>query len=494
MEINKPPRFLHPELPAHTEGRLAVIDIGSSMVRLVVYDDGGYPYLYLNHKVWTLLGKGRKAEDLKLKKSAIDRTISAIDWFLWVCRKSNVTQVVAVATSAVRDAVNGDEFVKKVYIKTGLHIEVINGETEARLSAAGAISSVPDADGIVVDLGGGSLDLCETEIKPDSQFLSLPLGVLAMQAQSDGDPIKAEKLMRKQLKSVEWLKHKNCNDLVVLGAGMRSLARLHMSENNYPLKMLHDYQMDKDSALEFCDSFMSGKVSRKLTGMNKNWREVLPFRAAGLSALLKETNADIVRCANFGLREGVLFSQLDHDVMAGDPLIAFAKDRADRNGRGVRYAECLAEWASEILPNVESRIMRAAALLSDVGWRDQAAHRAQGAFEVVYGGSFVAINHRDRVRLALMAFFRHEEKLHPGMAARFKGIVTKEDILQARKVGAVFNLASFLDPGAQGDLERFYLEQKENGKFSLKAPENFMNMRSEEVIKRMKSINSLMVK
>lgn len=491
MELSQKPRFINASLPAHRGGRLAVIDVGSSMVRLVVYDDGCYPHLYLNHKTWTALAKGKSTDvDFYLDEESMERTISAIAWFKWVCSQTGVTRIVCTATSAVREAKNGQEFVQRVKERSDIHVEVISGEYEARLSAAGAMVSIPEAKGIVVDLGGGSLDICETTV--NGQYKSLPLGVLTLQAMSHDNPEKATEILRKELAKVKWLKGEceSC-DLIALGAGMRSLASLHMAETNYPMHVLHDYVLDRNAALEFCSHFIEGRISCRIAELAKDYMDVLPYRAAALYALLQEVDFKYVRFASFGLREGLLFSELADDVMKGDPLIAFAKDMAMRDGRGEYYALHLADWVHDCFPEVEPRILQVAALFADISWREQAAYRATTAFETVYGGSYVACSHRDRARLALMAYFAHNEKLEEGLEKRFPPTLTTEDMSEAKLVGAMFYFARLLDPGAKGLLDDFILEKQADGTFSLQGPKSFMHMASETVEKHLKFINSL---
>lgn len=491
MQTSTRLRYLDNKTQVHDQalGRLAVIDIGSSMVRLVVYDNGNYPHLFLNHKVWCLLGKHKGKGKFVLEEERMQRAQSAIEWFLWVCSQSGVSTVLAVASSAVREAENGLEFVRRVKEKTDLHIEIIDGEVEARLSAKGALSSVPDAQGVVVDLGGGSLDLCESGER--GAYASLPLGVLTLQNLSENDPYKAVDIMADSLREHAFLQKESLQDLVAVGSGMRSLAMLHMAEKSYPMRILHDYKIERAEAIAFCEKFMSGKVSRKLTGMTKEWREILPYRAAALLALLKETKAKYVRFATFGLREGILFSQLDRNVMGDDPLLTFAEDMAIREGRGVEYGRNLAAWVGQVLPDVDARLLKAAAFFAEVGWREQISYRSRGNFEIVYGGSFVGVSHKERALLALMVFFRHSDALLPGMAPRFKGMLTEDELLKAKKVGALFNLASLLDPGAKGVLDDFALKQK-NGKYILEGPYIFMDMASESVAKRLAFVNKIL--
>ena len=123
MKINSRPYFIDKTAPRHTQGKLAIIDIGSSMVRLVVYDDiTGYPHLILNEKVWVALGEGKKDANFSMAPEKMQRTISVLEWFVWVCEKAGCENVITVATAAVREASNSDAFIKSVRKKTGLHI------------------------------------------------------------------------------------------------------------------------------------------------------------------------------------------------------------------------------------------------------------------------------------------------------------------------------------------------------------------------------------
>ncbi|MFT7433394.1 MAG: exopolyphosphatase/guanosine-5'-triphosphate,3'-diphosphate pyrophosphatase [Alphaproteobacteria bacterium] len=488
MKLNAKPKFIYPNEIAHKEGRFAVIDIGSSTIRLVVYDTGIYPHLFLNHKVRTMLAKGKGSGVFNLEAAPMERTLSAIEWFLWVCKQSAVTTVVATATSAVREAENGDEFVKMVQEKTGLHIEVIGGEVEARLSALGGVTSLPNASGVVMDLGGGSLDICTTERQGD--FASLPLGGLSLQKLSDNDPFKAVEILKKALSDVNWMANKNnFRDLVALGSGMRSIASLHMIETGYPMHILHDYSISKDAAIAYCAQFLRGEISEKVSHLAKGYEDIIPYRAAALTAMLEVGDFDRVRFASFGIREGIFFSQIENEGVGEDPLLSFAKDLAIRDGRGAEYAFCLAHWAHEILPTMPPRLLQVAALFADVAWREQYAYRASSAFEIVYGGSFVSCSHKDRAKLALIAYFTHADELEDCHFSRIKGLVSDTDMAKAKIVGALFHLAAFLDPGAKGMLSDFTLQKQSGGCFSLEGPAPFMRMESESVAKRLEILN-----
>lgn len=492
MKLDAKPRFIYPTEPAHKGGRFAVIDIGSSTMRLVVYDEGLYPHLFLNHKVRIRFAIEKGEGLFILDEERMDRALNAIEWFLWVCKESNVQTVVATATSAVREAANGKAFVDTIRQKTGLHVEVISGEVEARLSAEGGVISLPDASGLVMDLGGGSLDICETDTK--GEFASLPLGVLSLQKLSNNDPFKAVEILKKSLKNVNWLKNKNMRDLVALGAGMRSIASLHMNEKNYPMHILHGYSIPKDEALRYCRKFLEGKIDKKVLHLAKGYEDVMPYRAAALSALLESGEFEQVRFASFGIREGIFFSQIEEGGVGEDPLISYGRDVAERDGRGVEYAMKLADWVKSVLPEMSARVVNAAALFCDTAWREQYNYRASTAFEIVYGSPFVACSHEDRAKISLMVYFAHADELKPNVVERVRGLVSERDMHEAQVVGALFHLAAFLDPGARGMLESYTLKKGDMGTFEIEGPQAFMKMQSESVQKRLDYFNKSLAK
>jgi len=157
--------------------RTAIIDIGSNSIRLVVYQGPArVPAILFNEKVMAGLGRGLATtgaiaeESLQIAKSALQR-------FYRLCREMKVDTIESFATSAVRDASNGKDLLK-IARKIGIETLVLQGEEEAQLAGLGVISAIPEADGIVGDLGGGSLELARIKKGKVLETHSFPLGVL----------------------------------------------------------------------------------------------------------------------------------------------------------------------------------------------------------------------------------------------------------------------------------------------------------------------------
>lgn len=153
--------FLGAALATNALEPIAVIDIGSNSVRLVVYEGAvRAPTPLFNEKI--LCGLGRAvATTGSLGADAVERAIAALTRFKVICHVLGVKNLRAIATAAVREARNGKEFIARGEEAAGCKIEVLSGEKEARLAAQGIMMGFVDSDGIAGDLGGGSLELIE---------------------------------------------------------------------------------------------------------------------------------------------------------------------------------------------------------------------------------------------------------------------------------------------------------------------------------------------
>ena len=160
---------------------VAVIDIGSNSVRLVVYEGlTRSPTPIFNEKV--LAGLGREVQTTGLLAvDAADKALAALRRFRALCDRMQVVQLWAIATAACRDAKNGKAFVAEAEGICGTKIDILSGKREAELSALGVVSGFHRPDGIVGDLGGGSLELTEVQGQRIKGGVTLPLGGLALQ-------------------------------------------------------------------------------------------------------------------------------------------------------------------------------------------------------------------------------------------------------------------------------------------------------------------------
>ena len=222
---------------------IAVIDIGSNSVRLVVYKGlRRNPVVFFNERVICGLGTGLRSGDA-LAPEPMEMALQTLQRFAHLCKDMKVDQINAIATAAVRNAANKALFVDQIREQCGFDVNVVSGEEEARYSALGVVAGFPGADGVVGDMGGGSLELVNLVDGAPQEKVSLPIGPLSL---ADG-PTKAEashrEIVAKALAGVDWLGNGKGRPFYMVGGAWRALARLHMDATDYALTVHHSYRL-----------------------------------------------------------------------------------------------------------------------------------------------------------------------------------------------------------------------------------------------------------
>ncbi len=232
---------------------VAVVDIGSNSVRLVVYDGlRRAPTPVFNEKMLCGLGRG-VATTGKLNAEGMERALAALKRFRALTRQIGVRETYAVATAAAREAKNGEAFVSRAGRALGIDIDVLSGKEEARLAAMGVMAGISGADGLVGDLGGGSLELIDVNGGQIRDGATLPLGPLRLMDMSGGSIGKARQIIGEYLDALPLVAASKGRTLYAVGGTWRNLARIHMAQTRYPLHVLHQYQVGREQARSVAD-------------------------------------------------------------------------------------------------------------------------------------------------------------------------------------------------------------------------------------------------
>lgn len=480
---------------------IGVIDIGSNSVRLVVYEGAvRSPTPLFNEKV--LCGLGRSvATTGSLAPDAVERAIHALVRFKAIARVLGVKNIKAIATAAVREATNGVEFIARGEAAAGVHIEVLSGETEARLAAQGIMMGFVSPDGIAGDLGGGSLELIDVAGETLRDAATLPLGGLRL-IDTTGAKLEAALMtVDNALATLPWLARGKGRMFYAVGGTWRALAKLHMDYRNYPLRVMHGYQVAPREIEEFCETLRKGKKQGvpTLDRVPKARREVLPYGALVLERLIKKMQPSSVVFSVFGIREGLIYGLLSERERHRDPLISFAEEYATMRSRSLDHAQELCQWTDQLFadPSLqetpeERRLRHAACLLSDVGWRAHPDYRAEQSLTTIAHAALASVDHEGRVFLALSVFFRHEagELGTDSMPERLRALVSKRALRRARIVGAAVRTAHMLSIGKPGIIGETPLLH-ENGKLILTIPKAYEGLDGERLRRRFEALASL---
>ena len=449
--------------PRKRASSVAVIDIGSNSVRLVVYEALARSLITIfNEK--SLCGLGREVQSTGLlAPDAVTRALTALRRFRALCKIQQVGRVYAIATAACRDAANGADFIERAERICGVPIEILSGPREAKLSALGVVSGIHRPDGIVGDLGGGSLELIDVRGNGVRSGVTLPLGSLALQDLSHKSLKRAERIVESDLAGVAQLKVGAGRTFYAVGGTWRALARIHIVQSGYPLGVMHGYSIPAGEAIEFARRLRRLAAANMLANIelvSDARRPLLTYGALVLEYIIRVAKPKTITFSTFGVREGLLYSMLTEKERAKDGLICAAEELNQLLSRSARHAKELIEWSDRFVRVVklretdeERRLRHAACLLSDIGWRVHPDHRGEQTLAQIINGNFGDIGHQGRAFVGLAVFFRYaglsEENQPPQI---IQDLVSPAMLERARVLGAVFRVAHLISAARPGVL------------------------------------------
>jgi exopolyphosphatase / guanosine-5'-triphosphate,3'-diphosphate pyrophosphatase len=449
--------------PRKRASSVAVIDIGSNSVRLVVYEAMARSLITIfNEKA--LCGLGREVQSTGLlAPDAITKALTSLRRFRALCKVMKVGRVHAIATAACRDASNGPHFIAKAERICGTRIAILTGPREARLSALGVVSGIHKPDGIVGDLGGGSLELIDVSGHRIGGGLTLPLGSLALQDLSDKSLKRAERIVKSELTEVPQIKAGRGRTFYAVGGTWRALARIHIIQSEYPLKVMHGYSIPAQDALDFAcrlRRLVTANMLANIEVVADARRPLLAYAALVLEHIIRIAQPRTIVFSTFGVREGLLYDMLPEPERAKDGFLCAAQELNELLSRSTRHAQELIEWTDRFVRVVklreteeDRRLRHAACLLSDIGWRVHPDHRGEETLNLITNGNFGSISHQGRVFVALSVFFRYaglSEQNEPPQI--MQDLVPPAMLERARLLGAAFRVAHLISAARPGVL------------------------------------------
>jgi len=475
---------------------VAVVDIGSNSVRLVIYE-GLWRHASALHNEKAICAIGRNMVSTgHLDEEGVEFALETLKRYRAVCQGYGVREVGAVATAAARDATNGKEFVRDAEKALGQEIRILSGEDEARIAAEGTLAGIPGADGLVADLGGGSLDMVKVKDAKTGAATTLPFGPLRLMDLSDGNLNKARNAVEKGLEKADFGGGLKGKALYAVGGIWRALAHVDMEQESYPLRVLHHYVMPAKRAVQLCRvvSQQSKKSLEKMPSVPKRRAEALPYGALVMEEMIHAFGLKEVVVSAYGLREGVLQRQLPADEAQKDPLLEWARDLNEREARKPAHALELFEWMTPLFSketDEERRLREAICLFSDIGWRRHPDNRAMGTFtqilrEEAYGGA----DHHERAVMASAIYYRYtgEDKF-----LRDTGINTllgSQGEELALRIGLAARLGFGISSGIEGELPSTQLHLTKET-LALEASPRKQALFGEGVVKRLDDVAEL---
>lgn len=434
--------------PASASREIAVIDIGSNSVRLVLYRlEGRAIWTVFNEKVLAGLGRDLPATG-RLSVDGVIAALSALKRFAAVIEGVRPARTFIAATAAVREAEDGQTFCERVAAETGLVVRVLTGEEEARYSALGVLAGIPGAEGVAADMGGASLELARISDGEIGPGITLPLGPFALADPKGFDASKLRETIARRLKTTDDYR---CENLYAVGGAWRSIAQVHMGLTGYPLHIVHQYDLRADDARDTAKLIARQSKSSldKMSGISKKRAETLPYAAMVLEALIERLGVKRITVSAWGVREGLLFEALDPEIVATDPLLAGSSALGARQGISPTLPGALNAWITPLLEAApqafntsrDAVLATATCNLADLGARLHPDHRTELVFDQILRAPIPGQTHAERAFLACAINSRYGGGAGTPQPETVSRLLSDEQRLRARTLGQAIRLA-----------------------------------------------------
>jgi exopolyphosphatase/guanosine-5'-triphosphate,3'-diphosphate pyrophosphatase len=442
-------------MPGQIPPRCAVVDLGSNSVRLVVFEGTGRnPVAIFNEKAVLRLGRGLQMTG-RLNEEGVAAALTVMHRYHAIATAMGADPFEVLATAAVRDASNGPDFVAGLRERMpGVPIRILSGEDEASLSAEGVLCGIPQADGVLADIGGGSLEVVQLSAGRAGPARTLPLGVIRLADRAEGDLVRARALAEADLAGVPWLSEAPGRDLYLVGGAWRALARIHIMQTSYPLRIVHHYTIGRDEARDLTGVIGAAprRMLEKMPGAPRRRLDDLPLAAIVLRRVLRATGAQRVVFSANGIREGWYMQKMPGAGASPiDPMLAASRELASTRGRNTTLPPALLAWTAPLCaaPDTQdaARLREAACWLSDVGSHDHPDYRAEQSFLRVLRQPGVALDHHSRAFLALAIAIRYEAEPSAGFLETARLLLDPPALRRAELLGYALRLAYTLSAG-----------------------------------------------
>jgi exopolyphosphatase/guanosine-5'-triphosphate,3'-diphosphate pyrophosphatase len=293
--------------------RVAVIDIGSNSVRMVIYERTSRFAFYLLHeaKSKVRLSENAYQNGGNLQKTPMQRTFEALADFQSIINAFQARKVLCVATSALRDAPNKNEFLERVKKELKLNIKIIDGEKEAYYGGIACANLLPEQkNAISIDIGGGSTEFTLIDKNSVSNTISLELGTVRLKELFfDKNSIKeAVSYIDSKLTVLDSL---DASTLVGIGGTFRAISSAIMINSDYPLNKLHAFECKVSDFKDFISEILDADESKlKKLNIKEDRFDIIKPGALILSRVLKKLSIKKLITSGVGVREGVYLSDL----------------------------------------------------------------------------------------------------------------------------------------------------------------------------------------
>lgn len=442
--------------------RISVIDLGFNSVKLVNYSVASDLSFKAEEEcsIKVRLGEGLSFNN-SLNTHAMTKAIAALKQFREIIHLRKIRNILPLATSAVREASNQQEFLSLIQKETGFRFKVLSENEEALYSYIGASRAVWLPEAFFFDLGGGSLELVLTNDYKVKKIVSLPLGALRLSekyvSRSNGvlsrkDALSLEGEINDSLPSSSNLRISSDIPLVGIGGSVRAIARYHQNITKYPLTKLHNYVMDSSSIKSIRKNLSKlgyNKIA-KIDVVGKKRAYTITAASFVIHALMRKFEINRLIVSTHGLREGYLSEYIRNPLI----LSTYSLDIKKINNRVV---EKLNPWD---LPNQSSEFIHLLVNAGVITWKEYqiigfakkmlkdpffAQADVNVLFELTMNETCPTLSHEDQLLLALSLMHRRKPKNAEQLYSLYSNVFIHSTMKSVRRVALCLDIDEILE-------------------------------------------------
>jgi exopolyphosphatase/guanosine-5'-triphosphate,3'-diphosphate pyrophosphatase len=456
--------------------RIAAIDIGSNSVRQIVADvsTAGSIQVVDEMKAAPRLAAGL-GETGRLDADAMTRAVEAIARMATLARQLGAERVEAVATSAVRDADNADDFLGRVQRETGLRVRVLDGEEEALLSFRSALAHFELGMGraVVIDIGGGSLEIVLSADGVVERLASLPLGAVRLTERflaNGATSLKALRALRKEVRATlrPELPVRDWRGAQLIGSGgtFTNLAGLYLTRQGiFTAGNVHAARVPRGDVEHILERLhaMSPDERRSVEGLNPDRADIIVAGLAVVAEVMARLDARDVQVSRYGIREGLLLEAARVRPVVADPGEArnrSMRELAERCHYEQPHATTVQRLALRLFDVLGARLscqpsdrqlLADAALLHDVGYHISYDRHHKHSYHLVLHAELLGVSPADQVVIANVA--RYHRGAPPKRKHRNYGALDRSLRDRVRRLAALLRVADGFDRGHTGAVD-----------------------------------------
>lgn len=440
---------------------IAVIDIGSNSIRLVIYASGGrYPFPLFNERSNCRLGEGL-GEDNLLQPSRLKAALTTMSRFAVIMKSMDVTTVHAVATAAVRRARNADDFTRPAEAIIGHPISVLSQDEEAHYVSRGLTLNMPNATGLVADLGGGSLEVVALQHGEYRHATSFNFGHLSEVSEAE---------VERSLTATPWIAAFGADCIYGVGGSFRALGLAYIEQSGYPLAVLHGLRIPGRDANQLLSDFAGDKSD--FSGVPLGRQKTMSTAAMIMHQLLRHAGAGRIMVSGTSIRDGLIADRELGDHDRADFLQVVGKEISRTSHRFKGVPDALISLLQPLFsrPDTDNadrlalahdkfmRLLKAACRLSDLCWHEHEDVRGDLGARRVLGLPVNCVSHKERIWLATAIYHRYVgQKTNKARPPELDHILSRRRRAEATTIGLGLRFALSFSGGTAGALNRLRL-------------------------------------